>query len=587
MFINMKKIIQVIIAITAAIFFAMNVIAIIKKKGSVYEDEPKQKSLFYGKKVVFVPDENDNENADGVRGHLEIIGQSNYKQGFYGKYIKRAIDVILSFIGLVVLSPIYAGIVLAIKIDDPGPALFTQKRIGQNKQYFKLHKFRSMKMNTPHDVPTHMLDNPEQYITRVGKFLRAHSLDELPQIWDIFIGNMSVVGPRPGLWNQDILTAERDKYHANDVKPGLTGWAQINGRDELEIQDKAKLDGDYVKNQSFTFDMRCFFGTISKVAKDDSVIEGGTGEIKKLESKRYATPEVDETGDVKKILITGANSYIGMSVENYLNKWPGRYLVDTVDMVDGSWRKKDFSVYDTVYHVAGIAHADIGKVDEEKKSLYYKINTDLTIQTAKKAKASGVKQFIFMSSSIVYGASASIGNKKVIVEGTPVAPDNFYGDSKVQAENGIISLQDEHFNVVVLRPPMIYGKGSKGNYPVLARIAQKLPVFPNVKNERSMLYIENLCEFVRLMIENDEKGIFHPQNSEYSNTAELVKMIAEVHGKKVVIVQGFGLVLKLISRVTGLVNKAFGNMSYDMQISEYKENYRVCGLKESIERTEK
>ena len=170
-------------------------------------------------------------------------------------------------------------------IDDPGPILFTQKRVGRNKQYFKLHKFRSMKMSTPHDVPTHMLENPEQYITKSGKFIRAHSLDELPQIWDIFIGNMSVIGPRPGLWNQDLLTAERDKYGANDVKPGLTGWAQINGRDELEIPDKAKLDGEYVKNLSFGFDCKCFLGSVHVFKEDDSVVEGGTGEMKKKEEK--------------------------------------------------------------------------------------------------------------------------------------------------------------------------------------------------------------------------------------------------------------------------------------------------------------
>ena len=196
-------------------------------------------------------------------------------------YVKRVVDIILSFGGLVCLSPIFIGLIIAIKIDDPGPVLFTQKRMGKNKQYFKLHKFRSMKMCTPHDTPTHMLDNPEQYITRVGKFIRAHSLDELPQIWDIFIGNMSVIGPRPGLWNQDVLTAERDKYNANDIKPGLTGWAQINGRDELEIPEKARLDGVYVKNESFMFDMKCFFGTVGKVANDDSVVEGGPKELKK------------------------------------------------------------------------------------------------------------------------------------------------------------------------------------------------------------------------------------------------------------------------------------------------------------------
>ena len=190
-------------------------------------------------------------------------------------------DIIFSFGGLVVLSPVFAVTALAIKIEDPGPVLFTQKRLGQNKQYFKLHKFRSMKMCTPHDVPTHMLDNPDQYITKVGKFIRAHSLDELPQIWDIFVGNMSVIGPRPGLWNQDLLTAERDRYGANDVKPGLTGWAQINGRDELEIPDKAKLDGEYVQKLGPIMDAKVFLGSLHVFGKDDSVVEGGTGELKR------------------------------------------------------------------------------------------------------------------------------------------------------------------------------------------------------------------------------------------------------------------------------------------------------------------
>lgn len=208
-----KKKIEKFLKITGSVlgvsFLALNIIAGKKKKGSVYANEPKEKNPLEGCKVTFVKDDNDPENADGVRGHLEATGKSDYRPGIYEKYIKRAMDVILSFGGLVVLSPLYIGISAAIIIDDPGPVFFTQKRMGQNKKYFKLHKFRSMKMSTPHDVPTHMLENPEQYITRVGKFLRAHSLDELPQIWDIFIGNMSVIGPRPGLWNQDVLTAER------------------------------------------------------------------------------------------------------------------------------------------------------------------------------------------------------------------------------------------------------------------------------------------------------------------------------------------------------------------------------------------
>lgn len=192
----------------------------------------------------------------------------------YARFFKRLIDVLLSFLALILLSWLFLILVIAIKIDDPGPAFFTQKRVGKNKSFFKLHKFRSMKMSTPHDVPTHMLDNPEQYITKVGKFLRKSSLDELPQIWDIFVGKMSIIGPRPALWNQDDLVAERDKYGANDVMPGLTGWAQINGRDELEIPEKAKLDGEYAQNLSFVFDLRCFFGTFASVLTSRGYAEG-------------------------------------------------------------------------------------------------------------------------------------------------------------------------------------------------------------------------------------------------------------------------------------------------------------------------
>ena len=203
----------------------------------------------------------------------------------YERVVKRIIDIVLSALGLILLSWLYLIISIAILIDDPGPIFFTQKRIGRNKTIFDLHKFRSMKMSTPHDMPTHLLKNPEQYITRVGRFLRKSSLDELPQIWDIFIGKMSIIGPRPALWNQDDLIVERDKYGANEVKPGLTGWAQINGRDELEIPVKAKLDGDYVMKlkaggfSAFLFDCRCFFGTIFSVLRSDGVVEGGTGEI--------------------------------------------------------------------------------------------------------------------------------------------------------------------------------------------------------------------------------------------------------------------------------------------------------------------
>ena len=289
---------------------------------------------------------------------------------------------------------------------------------------------------------------------------------------------------------------------------------------------------------------------------------------------------------MKKILITGANSYIGVSFENYISQWADSYQVDTVDMIDGTWREKSFVGYDAVYHVAGIAHSDSGKISEEKSKLYYAVNTDLTVETAKKAKADGVSQFVFMSSAIVYGESAPIGARKLITQDTPVSPANCYGDSKVQAENGIRPLSDDSFRVVILRPPMIYGKGSKGNYPLLAKLALKTPIFPYVNNERSMLYIENLCEFVRLMVENQEQGTFWPQNPEYSNTGELVKLIAQAHGKKVRIIKGFGWALKLLGLVTGLVNKAFGSLSYDRTMSEYKEAYAKISLAESIKRTE-
>jgi O-antigen biosynthesis protein WbqP len=199
----------------------------------------------------------------------------------YTHFFKRFIDIVLSFIGIIVLGIPMLIIAVVIKHEDPGPALFKQKRIGKNKKYFMLLKFRSMKMSTPHDVPTHQLENPEQYLLKCGKTLRKLSLDELPQLFNILKGDMSIIGPRPALWNQDDLIAERDKYGANGVKPGLTGWAQINGRDELEIPIKAKLDGEYVEKQSFLFDCRCFFGTIGKVLKSDGVVEGGTGEMKK------------------------------------------------------------------------------------------------------------------------------------------------------------------------------------------------------------------------------------------------------------------------------------------------------------------
>lgn len=675
---KIEKILKVTAIGTGVTFLGLNMIAKKKKGDSVFEKEKDHKNPFAGKKVVFVEDESDEENADGVRGHLEAVGETKKSKGIYDRYIKRAIDVVLSFGGLVVLSPIYAGIAIAIKIDDPGPVFFTQKRVGQNKEFFKIHKFRSMKMSTPHDVPTHMLGDPDQYITRVGKFLRKHSLDELPQIWDIFIGNMSVIGPRPALWNQDVLIAEREKYHANDVKPGLTGWAQINGRDELEIPVKAKLDGEYVEKESLLFDIKCFLGTIGSVLSSDGVVEGGTGELTKagIGDEREISPEkaaqqikagakvmgalsaamlgmagivswiffrkdttksdkkkhtvvkrwvllgaifesiaivfvnikgrvkmgddfvndsseegektIQPVGNIgyKKVLITGQGSYIGTAVERWLLKDKDHYQVDTLDMQDETWRDTDFSQYDVVYHVAGIAHADVGNVTEEQKQLYYKVNTDLTIEVAERARQAKVKQFIFMSSMIVYSGC----KENFITSETEPCPLNFYGDSKWRADQKIQEMDAENFKVVVLRPPMIYGKGSKGNYPQLAKLASKLPVFPIVKNQRSMLHIDNLCQFVKLMIDNEEHGVFFPQNGEYSNTSDMVQMIAEVKGHRIIMIPFVGIFIKLLEKVPGKIGgltiKAFGNSSYDMSMSEYKENYRVNSLRKSIVLTE-
>ena len=210
----------------------------------------------------------------------------------YKHFFKRFIDIVLSFIGIVVLALPMIVFALIIKAEDPGPAFFKQKRIGIHKTQFSLLKFRSMKMSTPHDMPTHMLENPEQYILKCGRWMRKMSIDELPQLFNIFTGKMSIIGPRPALWNQDDLIAERDKYGANDVKPGLTGWAQINGRDELEIPAKAKLDGEYVAalnaghGKGFAMDCKCFFGTIKSVLHHDGVVEGGTGEMKREEKEK-------------------------------------------------------------------------------------------------------------------------------------------------------------------------------------------------------------------------------------------------------------------------------------------------------------
>ena len=285
---------------------------------------------------------------------------------------------------------------------------------------------------------------------------------------------------------------------------------------------------------------------------------------------------------MKKILITGANSYIGTSFEKWLSKYPDKYSIDTIDMIDGVWRKKDFSSYDVVFHVAGIAHVSS---NPKMKEIYYKVNRDLTIETAIKAKNEGVKQFIFMSSIIVYGDSSS--SKRVIDKNTVPTPSDFYGDSKLQAEQGIKQLESDNFKIVILRPPMIYGKGSKGNYPRLAKLAKITPVFPDFDNERSMLHIDNLCQFVKVMIDNEEAGIFFPQNKEYVRTSEMVKLIAEAHGKTIKMTRLFNPIIRLMFRI-GTINKVFGNLVYDKSMSDYdKANYRVTDFKDSIFQTER
>ena len=279
---------------------------------------------------------------------------------------------------------------------------------------------------------------------------------------------------------------------------------------------------------------------------------------------------------MKRVLITGKNSYIGTSLENWLMREPDKYKVDTVDMKDRSWKEKDFSSYDVVFHVAGIAHI---KETSDNQNLYYKVNRDLAYETAQKAKQDGVEQFIFLSSMSVYGIEQGVIDKN-----TPLTPNSAYGKSKIEAEKLINKLQDDSFTVATLRPPMVYGKGCRGNYPRLVGLALKTPIFPKVDNKRSMIYIDNLSEFVKRLIDNRSGGLFFPQNADYVNTSEMVRIIAEVHGKRVVMTKLFNPLLRLLNVST--VNKVFGDLVYDMSMSNYVSDYRVCGFKESIIKTE-
>lgn len=280
----------------------------------------------------------------------------------------------------------------------------------------------------------------------------------------------------------------------------------------------------------------------------------------------------------KKILVTGKNSYIGNSFAKYCQKNSIDFEIDKISVRGEGWKKEDFSQYDVIFHVAGIAH---NSSDPSLEDLYYEVNRDLTIALANKAKEEGVKQFIFMSSIIVYGTQ-----NEVIDEKTKLKPDNFYGDSKLQAEKGLHELKSENFNIVILRPPMIYGKNSKGNYPLLSKFAQKSPVFPNYPNKRSMLHIDNLCELVKLMVLSKEKGTFHPKNKELVQTSEMVRLIAEHHNHRIWFTKLGNPLINLLFKIN-ILKKVFGDLYYDETMNDYrKKKYQVITLEDSIKLTE-
>lgn len=274
---------------------------------------------------------------------------------------------------------------------------------------------------------------------------------------------------------------------------------------------------------------------------------------------------------MKKIVITGKNSYVGNAMYNYLTTYYDKnYTIDKISIKNININNLNLSNYDVVFHVAGIAHSDFGKINKKKADKYYKINTDMTITLANMAKKQNVKQFIFMSSIIVYGESAPIGVKKNITDKTLPIPNNAYGDSKLKAENGIIKLNDYNFNVAIIRAPMIYGDNAKGNYKTLQKIALRLPLFPYIKNERSVIKVNKLCEYIKNIIDNDDSGIFFPQDDEYMNTSTMVKKIANKYGRHVMLVKGFESLLKLFSAFVPKINKAFGNLTYDKSLKYIK-----------------
>ena len=289
---------------------------------------------------------------------------------------------------------------------------------------------------------------------------------------------------------------------------------------------------------------------------------------------------------MKRILITGAGSYIGTSVANYLSQWPDRYRVDTVSLRGDGWRQTSFRGYDAVLHAAGIVHQKSSKDDPAQAEEYDRVNHLLAVETAEKARAEGVGQFLFLSSASVYGLSAPLGKVVMITKDTTLKPVDNYGISKAKAEEGLRALASERFKVAILRPPMIYGRGCKRNYRTLAKLAKKLPVFPWVDNQRSMLYIENLSELIRQLIDDEAEGIFCPQNNEYVNTSDMVNRIAHCNGRGIRMVRGVTWALKLLRPVTGMVDKAFGSLCYDFALSTYTRDYCVKDFPESIRETE-
>ena len=284
---------------------------------------------------------------------------------------------------------------------------------------------------------------------------------------------------------------------------------------------------------------------------------------------------------VKKILITGKDSYIGIHVKEWLKKEANQYEVTELDIKTQDWLQEDFSKYDTILHVAGIAHVS---TDKKLEDLYYKVNRDLAIQVATKAKKENVKQFIFMSSMIIYGDDENIGEKKVIDKDTAPQPKNFYGNSKLQAEEGIKKLEDENFKAVIIRTPMVYGPNCKGNFQRLKKIAKLSPIFPDIQNERSMIYIDNLCEFIKQAIDNKERGTFYPQNKEYISTKQIIKVMAENMNKKVHFIKLFNPIIRMMSKKINLINKVFGTKVYAKELSG-DFNYIVVDNKESIRRS--